>query len=162
MFIFFILLFSSHRPLSHSQALTSLKLSSSLSPSHLKLTISQAQALKPMSSQSKLDPPPSQSPIASNRRHPSHPSLSDRLSACSSISAASPNPRWHQSCFTRPTPPIGVLALRLGRFLVIFYFVWSRLRKKIGDLDFFFFCLLCTNGGGGGVGGGCGCGCECG
>ena len=38
-------------------------------------------------------------------------------------------------------------------------FVWSGLRKKIGDLDFFFFCLLWIGGGGGGdVGGGCGCG----
>ena len=48
-----------------SQALTSLKLPSSLSPSHLKLTISQAQALRPTPSQPKLDPPPSQLSIAS-------------------------------------------------------------------------------------------------
>ena len=60
----------------------------------------------------------------------------------------------------RPTTLIGVLARRLGGFLVIFYFVWSRLRKKIGDLGFFFFCLIWT--GGDGVGGGCGCGCGCG
>ena len=55
--------------------------------------------------------------------------------------------------------PIGVLARRSGGFLVIFYFVWYGLRKKIGDFGFFFFfgCLLCT-GGGGVVGGGCGCG----
>ena len=35
-------------------------------------------------------------------------------------------------------------------------FVWSGLRKKIGDLGFFFFFLLWTGGGG------CGCGCGCG
>ena len=41
-------------------------------------------------------------------------------------------------------------------FLVISDFVWSRLRKKIGDLCFsFFYCYgLVANGGGGG--GGCG------
>ena len=40
-----------------------------------------------------------------------------------------------------------------------FYFVWSGLRKKIGDFFFFFFFLLLwTGGGGGGGGGGCGCG----
>ena len=80
MFIFFILLFfispsslsslSSSHLRNFSQALTSLKLSSSLSPSHLKLTISQAQALRPTPSQPKLDPPPSQSPIASDRAVP--------------------------------------------------------------------------------------------
>ena len=44
---------------------------------------------------------------------------------------------------------------------MIFYFVWSGLRKKIRDLGwcvfFFFFFLLWTGGGGGGGGGGCGC-----
>ena len=35
--------------------------------------------------------------------------------------------------------PIGVLARRSGGFLVIFYFVWYGLRKKIGDFGFFFF-----------------------
>ena len=43
---------------------------------------------------------------------------------------------------------------------VIGDFVWSGLRKKIGDLSFFFFfpsyCGLVTSGGGGG--GGCGYG----
>ena len=41
---------------------------------------------------------------------------------------------------------------------VIGDFVWSGLRKKIGDLGFFFFspyCVLVADGGGGG---GCGCG----
>ena len=44
-------------------------------------------------------------------------------------------------------------------FFMIDDFVWSGLRKKIGDLSFFFFCLLWTSvgGGSGGVGGG-GCG----
>ena len=36
-------------------------------------------------------------------------------------------------------------------------FVWFGLRKKIGDLRFFFFSPLWTTGGGGGGGGG-GCG----
>ena len=39
--------------------------------------------------------------------------------------------------------PIGVLARRSGGFLVIFYFVWYGLRKKIGDFGFFFFFFAC-------------------
>ena len=49
-------------------------------------------------------------------------------------------------------------------FIILFVigdFVWSGLRKKIGDLVFFFFFSLWTGGGGGG-GSGCGCGCGCG
>ena len=45
-------------------------------------------------------------------------------------------------------------------FFMIDDFVWSGLRKKIGDLSFFFFssyCGLVAGGGGGGGGGGCGC-----
>ena len=66
----------------------------------------------------------------------------------------------------RPMPLIRLLTCQSGGFLVIFYFVWSGLRKKIRDLGFFFFFfgLLWTTatGGGGGVGSGCGCGCGCG
>ena len=40
--------------------------------------------------------------------------------------------------------PIGVLARRSGGFLVIFYFVWYGLRKKIGDFGFFFFFACCV------------------
>ena len=40
-------------------------------------------------------------------------------------------------------------------FFVIGDFVWSGLRKKIGDLGFFF------PDGGGGCDYGCGCGCGC-
>ena len=44
-------------------------------------------------------------------------------------------------------------------FFILFMigdFVWFGLRKKIGDLRFFFFSPLWTTGGGGGGGGGCG------
>ena len=61
----------------------------------------------------------------------------------------------------RPTPLIRVLTRQSGGFLVIFYFVWSGLRKKNWRFGFFFFCLLwiAATGGGGGVGSGCGCDC---
>ena len=89
---------SSHQR-NFSQALTSLKLPSPLSPSHLKLTISQAQALRPMPSQPKLDPSPSQLPIASV--------LACRLvllhKTHAGISVASPDPCQHQNYLTRPT-----------------------------------------------------------
>ena len=119
-----------------SQALTSLKLPSSLSPSHLKLTISQAQALKLTPSQPKLDPPPSQLSIASVLARRSvllcknHAGISVASPDPCRHQSCSPDPRWHQSCFTRPTPPIGVLARRSGGFLVIFYFVWSGFYEK--------------------------------
>ena len=41
---------------------------------------------------------------------------------------------------------------------VIGDFVWSGLRKKIGDLGFFFFFPYCGLVADGGGGGGCGCG----
>ena len=60
---------------------------------------------------------------------------------CFNVVPSRQSAQTHTAIRLRPTPPIGVLAHRLGGFLVIFYFVWSRLRKKIGDLGFFFFFL---------------------
>ena len=73
------------------------------------------------------------------------------------VGVAADQPQTHAAIRLKPTSSIGVLACRSDGFLVIFYFVWSGLRKKIGNLSFVFFCLLWTGGGGGG-GGGCGCG----
>ena len=59
----------------------------------------------------------------------------------------------------KPTPTLSSSPKpRPALWLVIFYFVWSKLRKKIGDFGwwffFFFFLLLWTSGGGGWC---CGC-----
>ena len=126
MFIFFILLFSSHRPLSHSQA--------------------HSHHLTWNSPSLKLE--------LSDWRRPSRPSLSNRLSACSKclladqcyftrptlasvllhqthagIRAASCR---HQCCFIKPMPPIEVPS----DFL--FCLVWVE-EKKIRDWSFLFF-----------------------
>ena len=116
MFIFFILLFfispsslitlklPSEKFLSSSHLYETLKLTLTISPEthHLSSSSSQADAVL-------TEARPTAVPAIDRLRpsRPSRPSLSDHLSACSPINAASPDPRRHQCCFTRPTPPIG-------------------------------------------------------
>ena len=61
-------------------------------------------------------------------------------------------------CFVVVVGLLVMLYWCLGGGCAAFLFIWSRLRKKIGDLGLFFFfppyCGLVANGGGG-----CGCGC---
>ena len=132
-----------------SQALTSLKLSSSLSPSHLKLTISQAQALRLTPSQPKLDPLSSQSPITLDP--PTDPSPKPPLGFI-----VDPSSRFHRRS-RRCLPHRGFFCRsKLWGFFFFFFLLWTGggcgWGKRLEIWVFFFFFSLLWTGGGGGCG----------
>ena len=96
--LYFSHFFYSISPCSLSSSLSTSVLSSSHLSETLKLTLTISPETHHLSSSS------SQTDAIPAEALPTAVPAANRLNACSPINAASQDPRWHQCCFTRPTP----------------------------------------------------------